>query len=647
MNIKLWEPDKNDIKDSHLNGFMRHINDTYNIELNSFSDIHQWSVTDVESFWKETANYLNIKFNTPPTAIVNNPKEMPGTQWFEGATLNYAENCLKSRSNDLAIYDVNESGLLNTITWKELYHVVSKWHQFFKEKGIQKGDTVAGILPNNLTAVVAMLGATSLGAIWSSCSPDFGEQGICDRLEQVNPKCILSISKYSYKGKDILITHRLNQIKERLTHTSIWMNASNDDIPGWVNANQVEAYPISDIEFVPCQFNDPLFILFSSGTTGKPKCIVHGVGGTLLQHMKEHQLHGNMSENDTLFYYTTCGWMMWNWMVSALASQVSLVLFDGAAISNQGSIWDLIDTYEINIFGCSASFIGASQKRKIDITEKLSGQSTRLILSTGSPLLPHHYDYLYSSFKYPIQVGSISGGTDIISCFALCNPITPVYRGLLQGKGLGMDIASFNENKEELIEEKGDLVCRQSAPSMPIYFLNDPNNERYKAAYFNHGKSSEWIHGDYVIVHENGALEILGRSDSTLNPGGIRIGTAEFYQILDSFSSVADSLVSSVIIDNEEKIVLFLKLNDGVSLSPELKKEVRLQLKEKASPRHMPQMIVQVSQIPYTKNGKKCEVNVKKILRGEQLIVQESTLLNENSFDEYITFAKQVIDSEA
>ena len=646
MKTKLWEPSNDDIKYSYLNTFKNNINEKYQLELDSFSDIHHWSVTELDSFWKEAANFLNIKFIQEPNEVISN-NSMPGTKWFDGASLNYAQNCLKNRSNNLAIYEINETGLVNTLSWNELYDEVSKWVQFFQSNGITKGDLVAGILPNNLTAVIAMLGATALGAVWSSCSPDFGEQGICDRLEQINPKCVISINDYIYKGKTIYITNRLNQIKEKLTQTSLWVNISPDNIDSWINAKEIDLYPPAEINFIPCNFNDPLFILFSSGTTGKPKCIVHGVGGTLLQHMKEHQLHCNMSEKDIMFYYTTCGWMMWNWMVSALASQVSLVLFDGAAITSKESIWDLIEPYEITVFGCSASFIGASQKRKINLTSKLKTQSTRLILSTGSPLLPHHYDYLYSSFNYPIQVGSISGGTDIISCFALCNPFTPVYSGLLQGKGLGMDIAAYDENEQELISQKGDLVCRLPAPSMPLYFLNDPNDERYKSSYFKDGKSTIWYHGDYVIVNEDGTVEILGRSDSTLNPGGIRIGTAEFYQILDNFPQVVDSLVSSIISDNEEKIVLFLKLNNGDSLTPELKKEVRSQLKEKASPRHMPQMIVQVAEIPYTKNGKKCEVNVKKILRGEQLAIQQSTLLNEKSFDEYIVFAKQLTSADS
>ena len=387
MITKLWEPSKNELNNSHLATFIHHINQTYSLDLTSFNAMHAWSVSHPELFWKEAAVFLGIKFFTPPQKVVSDVKEMPGTVWFEGATLNYAENCLKNRSNDLAIYEISEKGLQNTLTWDELYQRVSKWHQFFIEKGIKKGDRVAGILPNNLVAIEAMLGATSLGAVWSSCSPDFGEQGICDRLEQINPQCIISISTYNYKGKNMVISDRLDQIRMKLSQTSIWVNASDNNIDGWINCSDIDVYTPIDIHFVPCHFNDPLFILFSSGTTGKPKCIVHGVGGTLLQHLKEHQLHCDMKVGETLFYYTTCGWMMWNWMVSALASHVSLVLFDGAAMTNHGSIWDLVEQFEINIFGCSASFIGASQKRKICITEKLAGQSTRLILSTGSPLL--------------------------------------------------------------------------------------------------------------------------------------------------------------------------------------------------------------------------------------------------------------------
>ena len=482
-----------------------------------------------------------------------------------------------------------------------------------------------------------MLATTSLGAIWSSCSPDFGEDGICDRLEQIQPKCVISTTNYIYKGKTITISDRLNSIKNRLISTKLWINTSEIELEGWSSIREVNNYNSKEIEFVSCNFQDPLFILFSSGTTGKPKCIVHSVGGTLIQHMKEHQLHCNLSKSDRLFYYTTCGWMMWNWMVSALASNVSLVIYDGAAINSSSSIWDLANEYNVTVFGCSASFIGASQKRKISLKDKLL--TTRLILSTGSPLLPYHYDYLYSEFNYPIQVGSISGGTDIISCFALCNPLDPVKKGLIQGMGLGMDIVSI-QNKEEVIGQKGDLVCQSPAPSMPIYFFNDDNNERYLSSYFSVDGYDKWYHGDYIIIHEDNMIEILGRSDSTLNPGGIRIGTAEFYQILDSFSMIEDCLVSSVVIENEEKIILFIKLSNGESLTPDLKKKIRLDLKTKASPRHMPQMICQVNEIPYTTNGKKCEVIVKKILRGDSILIEDTSLQNNNSLNEYFSFVK-------
>ena len=641
MKIKLWAPSSTQQKNSYLAQFMGLVNKKYNQSLLNYTDIYEWSVQQPTLFWKELADFVSVTFTTEPTEICDHAP-MPRTAWFKGATLNYAQNCLQNRSNDLAIYDINETGLQHSVTWQELYDQVSKWHSFFKSQGIQKGDRIAGILPNNLTAVLAMLGATSLGAIWSSCSPDFGEQGIGDRLTQIQPTCIISLSTYLYKGKTIDIANRLQSIKNQLKTARIWVNVGEETLDGWTHYSTIQALSPSTIDFVACDFQDPLFILFSSGTTGKPKCIVHSVGGTLLQHKKEHQLHCDMRSNDTLFYYTTCGWMMWNWMVSALASGVSIVLFDGAALSNQQSIWDLIEPYHIDIFGCSASFIGASEKRKINLKEKLSGQSTRLILSTGSPLLSHHYEYLYNQFEYPIQVGSISGGTDIISCFALCNPISPVYQGRLQGRGLGMDVASYTESGIPCLSEKGDLVCLTPAPCMPIYFLDDSDQAKYLSAYFKDGAVSEWYHGDYVIIYNDGSLEILGRSDATLNPGGIRIGTAEFYEILDGFSAIQDALVSAVMVDNDEKIVLFVKLAHQQSLTPELKKQIRNALKEQASPRHMPQMIIQVNDIPYTKNGKKCELNVKRILRGDDFVIQKSSLLNEDSFDEYIAFAHQL-----
>ncbi|MGA0242329.1 MAG: acetoacetate--CoA ligase [Candidatus Marinamargulisbacteria bacterium] len=642
MMTKLWEPSSSDMNNSWMALFMKEVNRVHEKSLGSFSDLHAWSVQKPADFWALVASFLRIQFRVPPTRIMSDANEMLSVRWFEGGQLNYAENCLQNQTNDLAIYEVNESGLRNTLTRSELYALVSKWHYFFKAQGIKKGDRVAGILPNNLTALVAMLAATSLGAVWGSCSPDFGEQGICDRLAQIQPHAVISVANYCYKGKTIDIIDRLNQIKQQLSTTSLWINASDDPMDGWLSESDVHHYASGPIEFVPCAFQDPLFILFSSGTTGQPKCIVHSVGGTLLQHKKEHQLHANIDSNDTLFYYTTCGWMMWNWMVSALASQASLVLFDGVAMSLNASIWDLIDRYQITVFGCSASFIGASEKRNINLKHTLLDSPTRLILSTGSPLLPHHYDYIYSQCHSSLQLGSISGGTDIISCFALCNPLTPVYRGRLQGRGLGMDVVALNDAGQEVWDERGDLVCQQAMPAMPIYFLNDDQYKKYKDAYFKGGAVNQWFHGDYVSIGRDGSLEILGRSDATLNPGGVRIGTAEFYQILEHVPGIDDVLVSSVIVDNDEKIVLFIKLQAEQSLTAELKREIRLQLKNNASPRHMPQMIIQVSEIPYTKNGKKCEVKVKQILRGESVALQSATLMKAHSLNEYVQFAHQL-----
>ena len=444
----LWEPTNEDIQSSKMWQFCQSINEKYQLSINDYQALYDWSIQNPDLFWKDVAEATNIKFYSEPSSIMG-PEQMPNTQWFNGATLNYAEHCLQNRTDKIVITELDESGLLSTLTGNQLADEVSKVGAVLSNKQYKKGDVVAGILPNNKTAIIAMLAATSIGATWSSCSPDFGESGIIDRLEQVNPTCIICISDYIYKGKKITLSDRLDSIRSSLNQTRVWVLASDQPKDGWTSSREISLFKPATINFVPCSFSDPLFILFSSGTTGKPKCIVHSVGGTLIQHLKEHQLHCNLTQNDTLFYYTTCGWMMWNWMVSALASHASLVIFDGAAItSNDGSIWDLIKPHKITVFGTSASFIGASEKKRFDLNSVLSDKTVRLILSTGSPLLEHHFDYLYNSFPYSIQVGSISGGTDIVSCFALCNPLTPVRRGKIQGRGLGMDIVSWNEKKE-------------------------------------------------------------------------------------------------------------------------------------------------------------------------------------------------------
>lgn len=636
----IWTPPKDALTSLHQ--FINYVNMEYNLSVSSYTELHQWSIQCIEQFWQACVDFSNINFSRQPDCIIKEPKLMPNNSWFLGAKLNYAQHCLQFQTTKTAIYDVDENGMIRSLSCIDLYDHVSKWVQFLLHKGINKGDIIAGIVTNQSNAVVIMLACASIGAIWTSCSPDFGEAGIVERLVQLNPTMVISVAEYRYKGDTVCLRDRLTNIKGALPNTAHWVLVSELVLDGWEPSTRVDAFVPKKIDFVQCEFNDPLVILFSSGTTGKPKCMVHSVGGTLVQHVKEHRLHCDISVSDTVFYYTTCGWMMWNWMASALASHAALVCYDGAPITQDASIWDIIPMLDVTVFGCSASFIGASEKKGMQIQSFLMHHSLRLVLSTGSPLLPHHYDYVYNNCKdRPVQLGSISGGTDIMSCFALCNPIDPVQKGKIQCIGLGMDVVSRDDHGSSVTGKKGELVCIQSVPSMPIYFLNDPNYEQYKRSYFKNGQALEWYHGDYVIIHDDGQVEILGRSDSTLNPGGVRMGSAEFYQVLDGLEPIDDSLVCSILRNGEERIVLFLLLKEGMVLTPQLKKDIRYTLRDQVSPRHMPRMIFQVTQIPYTINGKKCEVGIKKIINRD-VIHAESVGISEAVASEYINLLRTI-----
>ena len=552
---------------------------------------------------------------------------MPGATWFKDARLNFAENLLRYQDDKTALIFVGEDKVRKEITYSNLYAAVEKFASFLKEKGVEKGDRVAAIMPNMIETVVGMLATTSIGAIWSSCSPDFGSEGMFSRFSQIQPKVLLAVDAYYYKGRPVDCREKVKEVVSNIDslESVVMVNYALEDldyntIPDTIYYTDIMVKEAQhSLQFEQLPFDHPIYILYSSGTSGKPKCIVHGAGGVLLQHIKEHRYHCDMTRDDVLFYFTTCGWMMWNWLVSGIALGSTLVLYDGAPFYPQkDSLWSLCDELGITIFGTSAKYIAACQKNELIPAETQSLSSLKAILSTGSPLVPESYDYVYSDIKKDVQLSSISGGTDIVSCFMLGNPAVPVYRGELQCRGLGMDVQAFNENGQPVTDEQGELVCASAFPVQPVMFWDDPNNERYISAYFSEYENV-WHHGDYVTINDHGGIVVWGRSDATLNPGGIRIGTAEIYRVVESFSEVEDSIVVGQQLEGDERVLLFVKLKEGKQLDGKLRIALRQKIKNECTPRHIPAMILQVADIPYTRSGKKVEIAVKKIINGKSI----------------------------
>ena len=575
---------------------------------------------------------------------------MPGARWFPDARLNYAENLLKSCDNrHFAISFRNEIGETRRLTYDELCRQVSQLAQALRNDGIKPGDRVAGVLPNLPETIIAMLATTSLGAIWSSCSPDFGIPGIVDRFNQIAPKILFVCDGNTFNGKAF---NRLDQVEPLLKALPSVKKAvlipflhseqikTSKEVILWQDylADFPENQPI---KFVPMAFNDPLFILYSSGTTGSPKCIVHSVGGTLIQHLKEHLLHVDIHPGDRLFYYTTCGWMMWNWLASGLASGAELVLYDGSPLyPKTDALFDLIDEFQINVFGVSAKYIDAIKKTGISPAHSHYLSSLNTILSTGSPLMPEGFDYVYDSIKSDVCLSSISGGSDIISCFVLGCPILPVRRGEIQCRGLGMDVDVYDENGQPLESEKGELVCKSPFPSMPIGFWNDSDGSQYHAAYFEK-YPGVWWHGDYVELTESGGMIIYGRSDAVLNPGGIRIGTAEIYRQVELVDEVHESLVVGQDIGGDCRIILFVVLNKDVELTEQLKLKIKQQIKQNASAHHVPKEILQVTDVPRTKSGKIAELAVRNIIHGYP-VKNRDALTNPDALEQYRLIRKLI-----
>ena len=641
MNPILWTPTQDQVNTSQMEAFRNQVNSRFNINLKDYFDLYDWSISNISDFWKAVWGFMALEFSGDYTQVVDDDSKMPGAQWFEGVKMNFAENLLRIRSEKPAIHFKGEGQAVRTLSYNELFDEVEKLSSALRKIGIQQGDRVAGFMPNMPETIISMLATASIGAIWSSSSPDFGIKGVLDRFTQIEPKVLFAANGYYYNGKKFDSLEKLNSILDQLPsvdHVVVTpYTDSNHNISSVKNGilwdNFIDSNP-SPLKFEQLPFQHPLYIMYSSGTTGLPKSIVHGAGGTLIQHLKELRLHCNIYPEDTIFYFTTCGWMMWNWLVSNLAIGAAIVLYDGSPLQpNSNAMWDMVDELGITHFGTSAKYIDACRQEGLSPIKTHSLESMRTIFSTGSPLVEESFDYVYNQIKKEIQLASISGGTDIISCFAGGNPTLPVYRGELQSITLGMDVAAYNSEGNPIQNEKGELVCRKAFPSMPIHFWNDPNGEKYHQAYFN-VLPGIWYHGDYIEINDHGGVQIFGRSDATLNPGGVRIGTAEIYRVVDTFDEVEDSLVVGQKWEDDERVILFIKLNKKRIFTENLTKQIKQSIRNNCSPRHVPAIVLETKDIPYTINGKKVEIAVKKIIHGHT-VANKDALANPESLDLY------------
>jgi acetoacetyl-CoA synthetase len=641
MGKLLWEPSEAKVKEANMTAFIERVRQTYDSSIQTYSDLWQWSVTQIPDFWKEMWHYADVIASAPPEQIVDDPNKMPGTKWFSGARLNFAENLLRYRDDRTALVFRGEDQIRRQLSYAQLFAEVSAVAAALKALGIKAGDRVAGFMPNMPETIIAMLAASSLGATWSSCSPDFGIKGVLDRFGQIKPRVLFTADGYFFKGKKIDSLERIEKILEQIDSVEkvvvVPYTQADPDVSGIKNGISLEAFKVADpppLTFEQLPFDHPLYIMYSSGTTGLPKCMVQSAGGILLHQMKEHLLHTDLKREDTIFYFTTCGWMMWNWLTCALSVGATVVLYDGNPFHpGPEALWKMAEEEKITVFGTSAGYLAALMGTGLKPKEKFDLTSLRALLSTGSPLSIEGFEFVYSEIKKDLQLASISGGTDINGCFALGNPIGPVYAGELQCRGLGMKVEAFDVNGQAVIGEQGELVCTAPAPSMPIYFWDDPDGKKYKSAYFD-VYPGVWRHGDYIEVNERGGVVIYGRSDATLNPGGVRIGTAEIYRQIDIFPEITDSLVVGQSWKNDVRVILFIQLAEGHELDDALKDKIKRAIRTHASPRHVPAKIVSVPDIPYTLNMKKVEIAVKKTIEGKE-VKNKDALKNPKALDFY------------
>jgi acetoacetyl-CoA synthetase len=646
----IWTPSPERVKAANVTRFIECLNARQGLNLAGHGELYAWSLSHPAEFWCELARFADARIDWGNGPAIENPGAMPGAKFFPAARLNFAENLLRFRDQRPAIVFRNERGTRREVSYHDLHDEVARIAAGLKAAGVEPGDRVAGYLPNLPEAIIGMLATTSLGAIWSSCSPDFGINGVLDRFGQIAPKVLITADGYFYGGKTLDSLGNVAHVLEKLT------GIARVVVVGYVNA-QPDLSRLGDagakiathwsefgmrgiaLQFHRGPFDQPIYILYSSGTTGVPKCIVHGAGGTLLQHQKEHLLHTDIRRDERVFYFTTTGWMMWNWLASVLATGATIVLYEGSPFHPEpGSLWQMAAEERINVFGTSAKFIAATEKSHFDPISQADLSSLRAILSTGSPLLPENFDYVYAHVKKDVQLASISGGTDIVSCFALGAPTLPVYRGELQCRGLGMAVQIFNDAGQAVRGERGELVCTAPFPCMPVSFWNDPDGRKYRAAYFERFPGV-WHHGDYATLTEHDGIIIHGRSDAVLNPGGVRIGTAEIYAVVESLGEIVEALAVGQEWRGDVRVILFVRLNPGVELDEPLKKRIRDDIRAGTTPRHVPTKIIAVPDIPRTLSGKITELAVREVIHNRP-VKNTDALANPQALDHFRNLAE-------
>jgi acetoacetyl-CoA synthetase len=635
----IWQPDAQRLAAANLTGFKARAEARWKVALPDFDALWRWSVAHRDKFWLSVWEETGIVGDGPGKTVLKDGDRMPGAKFFPEARLNYAENLLRKRDEGDALLFWGEDRVKRRMSRRELYDLVSRLAAAMRAMGIKPGDRVAGFLPNMPETIAATLATASIGAIWSSCSPDFGAQGVIDRFGQIEPKLLFAADGYFYGGKPFDCLARVAEFLPKLPSVErvvVFPYAGGSTLPAKAVtlADFVAPHKPETIRFERLPFDHPLFIMYSSGTTGVPKCIVHGAGGTLIQHLKEHRLHSDIRDGSRMFYFTTCGWMMWNWLVTGLASGATLLLYDGSPFHPTGNIlFDFAAAERCDFFGTSAKFIDACNKAGLKPIETHDLKSLKTIASTGSPLLPEGFDYVYSHIKKDVCLSSISGGTDIVSCFVLGNPAGPVWRGEIQARGLGMGVEVWNDAGKPVVAEKGELVCTKPFPSMPVRFWNDPDGAKYRKAYFERFPNI-WCHGDYAEITRHGGMIIYGRSDAVLNPGGVRIGTAEIYRQVEQLPEVLESIVIGQDWEGDVRVVLFVRLKEGLKLDAALTDKIKRQIRANTTPRHVPARILQVTDIPRTKSGKITELAVRDMVHG-RAIKNKEALANPEALELY------------